>query len=335
LKTDRYKEAGVDIQSGDELVERIKGLAASTFTGGELGGIGGFGGFFSLDLKGLREPVLVSSTDGVGTKLKIALMCRKFDTVGIDLVAMCVNDILTSGAKPLFFLDYFAAGKIGLDMGEAVVRGVAEGCRQAGCSLIGGETAEMPGVYPGEEFDLAGFCVGIADRKKIIDGGNISPGDLIAGLPSSGIHSNGYSLARKVFFEEKGLSVRDVVSALGCSVGEELLKPTVIYAKQLEGFAGIEIRGMAHITGGGWFGNVKRILPEGCSAVFEAGGWDVPPVFSFLEKEGRISRDEMFSVFNMGIGFMLVVPESERTKIPASAEIIGRIERGRGEVKIL
>ena len=335
MKTDKYREAGVDIKTGDELVDRIKGMAASTFTGGEIGGIGGFGGFFSLDTKDMKEPVLVSSTDGVGTKLKIAVMCGKFDTVGIDLVAMCVNDILTSGARPLFFLDYFAAGKIGLDMGEAVVRGIAEGCRRAGCSLLGGETAEMPGVYPGDEFDLAGFCVGIVDREKIVDGGRIEPGDLIVGLPSSGIHSNGYSLARKVFFEDKNLSVDDTVPGLGCSAGEELLRPTVIYSKQLEEFSGIRVHGMAHITGGGWYGNIGRILPEGCRAVVNKGSWDIPAVFSFLRDEGGISEEEMFSVFNMGIGFMLIIPEREIKKIPPSGKIIGRVEAGSGKVEII
>ncbi len=316
MKTDRYKEAGVDIKAGDELVDRIKGLAASTFTGREVGGIGGFGGFFSLDTEGFREPVLVSSTDGVGTKLKIAAMCGKFDTVGIDLVAMCVNDILTSGARPLFFLDYFAAGAVGVDMGEAVVSGVAEGCRRAGCSLLGGETAEMPGVYSGGEFDMAGFCVGIVDRRNIVDGSRIEPGDLIVGLPSSGLHSNGYSLARKVFFEEKKLSVDDMIPELGCSAGEELLRPTVIYSARLKDFAGADIRGMVHVTGGGWRGNITRVLPRGCEAAIKKGSWEIPPVFLFLLEEGGVSEEEMFNVFNMGIGFMLIIPEKDSGKVP-------------------
>ncbi len=335
MKTNKYKQSGVDIAAGDRLVDRIKAIAASTHTGREIGGIGGFGGFFALDAAGFREPVLVSSTDGVGTKIKIASMCRKFDTVGIDLVAMCANDILTSGALPLFFLDYFAAGRIGVDMGEEIVRGVAEGCRMAGCSLLGGETAEMPGVYPGDEFDLAGFCVGIVERSGIIDGTGIQPGDLIAGLPSSGIHSNGYSLARKVFLEEKRRALDYIVPELGCALGEELLRPTVIYRKQVEGFSGAGVRGMVHITGGGWYGNVVRVLPEGCSAVFEKGSWDVPAVFSLLQREGDVSEEEMFSVFNMGIGYMLFIPEKSAGSIPDYAKIIGRVESGDRAVSII
>ncbi len=331
---EKYRQAGGDIKSGDELVKRIKGLAASTFSGGEIGGIGGFGGLFRLDVRDYEEPVLVSAADGVGTKVKIASMCGRFDTVGQDLVAMCVNDVLTSGARPLFFLDYLAAGRMDVAMAEEVVRGVAEGCVLAGCSLLGGETAEMPGVYPEGEFDLAGFCVGIVDRRKIIDGGRIKSGDLIAGLPSSGLHSNGYSLARKVLFEEKGYAPGDYFPELGCRLGEELLRPTVIYVKQVSEFSGIDIRGMVHMTGGGWQGNIERVLPEGCSAAIDGDSWDIPPVFPFIQSRGDITGGEMYSVFNMGIGFVIICSGEDREKIPPFAKIIGKICEGNRKVEI-
>ena len=331
-----YEESGVSIKAGDELVGRIKEIAKTTFGKGVIGGVGSFSALFSIDKEDYNEPVLVSAADGVGTKLKISALCEKYDTVGIDLVAMCVNDILTSGASPLFFLDYLAAGKLNLKQAEEIVSGIAEGCRQAKCSLIGGETAEMPGVYAGGEFDIAGFCVGIVERKKIIDGCRIVPGDIILGIPSSGLHSNGYSLVRKVLLEKRGFKVGDEIAAFGCSLGEELLRPTEIYTSFISEIVNkVDIHGMAHITGGGWYGNIPRVLPEGCSAIVRKGSWTVPPIFNLLKTEGNISEDEMFNVFNMGIGYVIFIGKGDENKL-AGANLVklGEVQEGKREVRI-
>jgi phosphoribosylformylglycinamidine cyclo-ligase len=303
-----YRQAGVDIEAGDEFVRRIRPLVRSTFRPEVLTDLGGFGGLFRFDSARYREPVLVSGTDGVGTKLKIAFLMDRHDTVGIDLVAMCVNDVAVSGAEPLFFLDYFATGKLSLATAESVVKGIAEGCRQAGCALIGGETAEMPSFYPEGEYDLAGFAVGVVDRPKIIDGRDIRPGDVLLGLSSTGLHSNGLSLARRVLLDEAGLTVTSRLSDLTQTLGEELLTPTRIYAKQVLALAGeMPIKGIAHITGGGLTGNLPRIFPAGCDARIDLGSWTVPPIFRVIQKMGRVESEEMLRVFNMGIGLVLVV----------------------------
>jgi phosphoribosylformylglycinamidine cyclo-ligase len=304
-----YREAGVDIDAGDEFVDRIKPLVRSTFRPEVLADLGGFGGLFRLQAKQYEDPVLVSGTDGVGTKLKIAFLMDRHDTVGIDLVAMCVNDIAVSGAEPLFFLDYFATGKLTVDKAQQVVTGIAEGCRQAGCALIGGETAEMPSMYAKGEYDLAGFAVGVVDKPKIIDGKTIKPGDAILGLASSGLHSNGYSLARQVFFDKAKLTVSTTLPELDGPLGEVLLRPTRIYAKQILGLVKeFRVKGIAHITGGGITENVPRIFPPSVRARIDRKAWTVPPVFQVLSHMGQIERNEMYRVFNMGIGLILVVP---------------------------
>lgn len=332
-----YKTSGVDIRKGTKLVDIIKPLARSTFTRGVLGDIGSFGAFFRIDTSTYREPVLVSSTDGVGTKLKIAFMLNRHDTVGIDLVAMCVNDIITSGARPLFFLDYFATGRLSTKKAAQVIKGIAQGCKMAGCSLIGGETAEMPGFYSTDEYDLAGFAVGIVDRKAVINGSKIKKGDVVIGLSSNGLHSNGYSLARKLFFEIKGYSIRRRIKGLDCSIGEELLKPTRIYARSImKLLQDFRVKGMAHITGGGITENLPRILPEGLRAVIKTDSWPVHAIFHIIRSDGDVSDTEMYRTFNMGIGFVVVVRESEAIKIirrlkylGEKAFVIGHIEKGR------
>jgi len=306
----RYKEAGVDIDKGNEFISRIKGMVADTYGRGAIADIGGFSGLFAIGNSGYEDPVLVSSTDGVGTKLNIANLCNKHDTIGIDLVAMCVNDIIVNGAKPLFFLDYFAVSHLDLDVACAVVKGIAQGCKISHCSLIGGETAEMPGLYRAGDYDLAGFVVGIAERNAIIDGSDIKVGNKIIGLASSGLHSNGFSLVRKIFFEEQGLSVDDVVEELGCSVGEELLRPTRIYVESvLKVLRNYKINGLIHNTGGGFLDNVPRILPAGCKAIIDHDSWQIPPIFSFIQKKGNITDLEMYRTFNMGIGMIAIVDE--------------------------
>ena len=304
----RYAEAGVDIDKGNEFVQRIKSIVFPTFKRGVLTDIGGFSGLFSLSGFQFKDPVLISSTDGVGTKLNIAKLCNKHDTIGIDLVAMCVNDIAVSGAKPLFFLDYIAIGKLDLDVATEVVTGIAKGCEIAMCSLIGGETAEMPGLYAEGDYDVAGFVVGIADRSKIIDGSEIKVGDKIIGMASSGLHSNGYSLARKIFFEELGLKVSDTVDELGCTVGEELLRPTRIYSETLLNLTkNFKISGLVHITGGGLIDNIPRILPHGSKAIIHKEAWPVSPIFKILQEKGNITAREMCRTFNMGIGMVAIV----------------------------
>ena len=319
-----YRDAGVDIDAGDEFVDRIKPLVRSTFRPEVLADLGGFGGLFRLAAKQYEDPVLVSGTDGVGTKLKIAFLMDKHDTVGIDLVAMCVNDIAVSGAEPLFFLDYFATGKLAVDKAQQVVAGIAEGCRQAGCALIGGETAEMPSMYPEGEYDLAGFAVGVVDKPKMIDGKTIRAGDAILGLASSGLHSNGYSLARRVFFDKAKLTVGTRLPEVDRPLGEVLLTPTRIYAKQILALAkDFPIKGVAHITGGGITENLPRILPQGVCARIDRKAWPVPPIFDLTRRLGQVERDEMFRVFNMGIGLILVVPPESATPVLKKAGELG------------
>ncbi|WP_437589381.1 phosphoribosylformylglycinamidine cyclo-ligase [Sorangium sp. So ce1000] len=304
-----YREAGVDIDAGDALVERIKRLAKPTRTPEVLADVGGFAGLCTLPA-GLSEPVLVSGTDGVGTKLKVAFATGVHDTVGIDLVAMCVNDVLTVGAKPLFFLDYFATGKLDVDVGEAVVRGIAEGCKQAGCALIGGETAELPGMYADGEYDLAGFAVGVVERSRILDGKRISAGDAVIGVASSGLHSNGFSLARRVLEKEMGLKMGDRVAELGGTVGEALLTPTRIYARAITALlaaCGDAVRGLSHITGGGLPGNLPRVLPDGLGAQLDLGSYQRPAVFQVLQRGGPVDEAEMRRTFNLGVGLIAVV----------------------------
>jgi len=319
-----YRDAGVDIDAGDEFVDRIKPLVRSTFRPEVLTDLGGFGGLFRLQTKKYEDPVLVSGTDGVGTKLKIAFMMDKHDTVGIDLVAMCVNDIAVSGAEPLFFLDYFATGKLAVPKAQQVVSGIADGCRQAGCALIGGETAEMPSFYSDGEYDLAGFAVGVVDRPKMIDGKAIQPGDAIVGLSSSGLHSNGYSLARRVLFDKAKLTVTSRLPELDRSLGDILLTPTRIYAKQiLTLIQECPIKGIAHITGGGITENLPRVFPAGVRARINRKSWTVPPIFQVLSRLGEVEREEMYRVFNMGIGLIVIVPAHAADTVVARATELG------------
>ena len=310
-----YKKAGVDIDEGERFVRLITPLVRKTFRPEVMADIGSFGAFFKLNTRKYTEPVLVSGTDGVGTKLKIAFMMDRHDTVGVDLVAMCVNDILTSGAEPLFFLDYFATGRLRPERAAAVVKGIAEGCRQGGCSLVGGETAEMPGFYKDGEYDLSGFAVGVVDKKRVIDGSRIKPDNVLLGLVSSGLHSNGYSLARKVFFEHQKMTARKVLRDLGIPVGEELLKPTRIYVKAVKALmAKVDVKGMAHITGGGIPGNLPRIFPKGVGACIFRDSWPEQPIFRLIKKYGNVPADDMRRTFNMGIGFIIVVDRVEMQK---------------------
>lgn len=303
-----YKEAGVDIDKADAFVNSIRTLVKTTFRTGVLGDVGGFGGLFHLDPNRYRDPVLVAATDGVGTKLKVAILMGRHDTIGIDLVAMCVNDILVHGATPLFFLDYLAMGELAPDTATRILEGIAAGCREAQCALIGGETAEMPGVYQPGDYDLAGFAVGVVERSQLLDGSDIRVGDKILGLASSGLHANGFSLVRKVFFDRLGLSVHQEIPELGGPLGEELLKPTRIYVEAvLNLLRDLPPQGIAHITGGGLVGNLPRILPKGCQAVLRRGSWPVPAIFRLLQEKGNIPESEMWRTFNNGIGLVLVV----------------------------
>ncbi len=336
-----YKKAGVDIDEGERFVSLISPIVRKTFRPEVMTDIGSFGALFKLDMNKYRTPVLVSGTDGVGTKLKIAFMMDKHDTVGIDLVAMCVNDILTLGAEPLFFLDYFATGKLSPEKARDVVKGMAEGCRQAGCALIGGETAEMPGFYQEEEYDMAGFAVGVVEQDEIIDGAMITGGDVILGLASSGLHSNGYSLVRKVLLDQDSLALDAYIPELQGPLGEELIKPTRIYVQAINALrSGVRIKGMAHITGGGIPGNLPRVLREGLTAVIQKNSWAAPPVFSFIQKRGNVPDDDMKRTFNMGIGYAVVVEEEQvNTAMRLLRELgidvcaIGSIKKG-GEKKI-
>jgi phosphoribosylformylglycinamidine cyclo-ligase len=336
-----YRKAGVDIDEGERFIKIISPLVKKTFRPEVLTDIGSFGALFRLDTAKYREPVLVSGTDGVGTKLKVAFMMDRHNTVGIDLVAMCVNDILTSGAEPLFFLDYFATGKLSPEKAALVIEGIVEGCREAGCALIGGETAEMPGFYREGEYDLSGFAVGVVERSQIIDGSSIKTGDSLIGLLSAGLHSNGYSLARKIFFEVKKMDVAEHVPALGMALGDELLKPTRIYVRALDALRDrVRVKGIAHITGGGIPGNLPRVFPEGVGAVIKSGSWPIPPVFGLLKDMGNVPGDDMARTFNMGIGCIMVVPEevseSALSLLRASgfdSYVIGSIVKGNKEVK--
>jgi phosphoribosylformylglycinamidine cyclo-ligase len=335
-----YKKAGVDIEEGDRFVRMIAPVVRKTFRPEVMAGIGSFGSLFKLDTSKFTEPVLVSGTDGVGTKLKIAFMTGVHDTVGIDLVAMCVNDILTSGAEPLFFLDYFATGKLKAEDSLSVVEGIAKGCRMAGAALVGGETAEMPGFYQDGEYDLSGFAVGVVDHDRIIDGSTVQEGDVIIGLPSSGIHSNGFSLARKVFLEKMKMGVDERLDELEGTLGEELLKPTNIYVKQiLELLEDVPVKAMAHITGGGIPGNLPRALPDGLSARVDASKWPELPVFGLIRKLGGVPEDDMRRTFNMGIGFTIVIEPDFVNKVLETFRKkgydcydIGIIEKGNREV---
>jgi phosphoribosylformylglycinamidine cyclo-ligase len=331
-----YRSAGVDIDAGNQLVQAIKPLVKSTYREGVLGGLGGFGGLFQLPVDRYREPVLVSGTDGVGTKLKLAIEMGRHDTVGIDLVAMCVNDIAVLGAEPLFFLDYYATGKLEMDTARAVIAGIAEGCRQAGAALIGGETAEMPGMYAGTDYDLAGFCVGVVEKSRIIDGSAVRVGDVLIGLPSSGPHSNGYSLIRRVL-EHTGAEPGQPLG--GTTLANALLAPTRIYVASLQALlAEIEVRAIAHITGGGLLENVPRVLPEGTRAVIEADSWERAPIFDWLRHEGRIADDEMYRTFNCGVGMVVCVAADDAERSIAvlhargeTAWRLGRVEAAPGE----
>ncbi|MFH2063623.1 MAG: phosphoribosylformylglycinamidine cyclo-ligase [Pseudomonadota bacterium] len=305
-----YADAGVDIDKANDLVKTIKKIAMQTPRSGVMGEIGGFGGLYSLNVENIERPVLVSSTDGVGTKLKIAFMMDKHDTIGIDLVAMSVNDIIVQGAKPLFFLDYLAVGKLVNQTAAAIIQGVADGCKQAGCALIGGETAEMPSIYQDGEYDLAGFAVGVVDNDKIIDGSEIRVGHKLIGIASSGLHSNGYSLVRKVCFEKLKLKIDTHIPELGRTIGEELLEPTKIYAETVRRLIkDLPIYGLAHITGGGISENIIRIIPQACKVEIQKDSWVIPPIFSYLQKAGKITDMEMLRTFNNGIGMIAVVPE--------------------------
>lgn len=337
-----YADSGVDIQAANRAVELMRRAVRGTYRSGVLTDIGGFGGLFALDTRKYREPVLVSGTDGVGTKLRVAFMLDRHDTVGIDLVAMCANDILAHGSEPLFFLDYLAVGRLEPEKVAAVVGGVAEGCRQAGCALIGGETAEMPGFYGPDEYDLAGFVVGVVERSRVVTGADIRTGDVLVGCASAGLHSNGYSLARKVLFEVGAYDIDNYLHALGRTVGEELLVPTRIYVRSvLPLLPRFTVRGMAHVTGGGLLENVPRILPRGLAARVRRGSWPVPPVFELIRELGGVAESEMFRTFNMGIGFVLVVPAAEAGQVVDAlraqgepAYLIGEVVKGENDVRL-
>lgn len=338
-----YRDAGVDIDAMNAGVSAIKQHVRTTFTPGVLSDVGSFGGLFALDWTKYKEAVLVSSIDGVGTKLKVALLAGKHDTVGIDLVSHCVNDILVQGARPLFFLDYYGTGKLAPDVLIEVVKGLAEGCRDVGCALLGGETAELPGVYPDEEYDLAGCIVGVVERSKVVDGSTVSPGDAVVGLASSGLHTNGYSLARRVLFDIGGLSVDSRPEQLeGRTVGVALLEPHRCYANAvLPLLDEFNVKGMAHLTGGGFYDNIPRVLPNGCSVTIQRESWKAPPIFPFIQVLGDVPDAEMYRTFNMGIGYVLIVPRDQSADIVSRlnqagerAYVIGEVEHGERTVTI-
>lgn len=331
-----YREAGVDIDAGNKAVDLMKKHVRATYRPEVLGDIGGFGGLFALNTGKYREPILVSGTDGVGTKLCVAFMADKHDTIGQDAVAMCVNDILVQGAEPLFFLDYLAVGKLEPEKVATVVSGIAKACLESGCSLIGGETAEMASFYKNGEYDIGGFAVGVAERSKLITGQTIKPGDVLLGLPSSGLHSNGYSLVRKICFDLKGFTIDQYIPELGKNLGEELLIPTNLYPKAcLPLIEKFEIRGMVHVTGGGFYENIPRVLPEGCGVEVDITAWPVPKIFSLLQQWGNVAWPEMYRTFNMGIGMILVVPQAEVAGIQQdltsrgeTSYVIGHVTKG-------
>ena len=340
-----YKKAGVDIEAGYKSVELMKKHVKETMRAEVLGGLGGFSGAFSLNkIKEMEDPVLLSGTDGCGTKVKLAFLMDKHDTIGIDAVAMCVNDIACAGGEPLFFLDYIACGKNYPEKIAEIVKGVAEGCKQSGAALIGGETAEHPGLMPEDEYDLAGFAVGVVDRKNMITGKTIAKGDVLVGIASSGIHSNGYSLVRKVFEMKKESLDKTYESLGGKSLGETLLTPTVIYVKALRTIkeGGVTIKGCSHITGGGFYENIPRMLPENAHANIKVGSYEIPPIFDMLAKEGNISKEMMYNTYNMGIGMLLAVDAADADKTVALAEqagekayIIGEIAEGEKGISLL
>ncbi len=343
-KSDSYAAAGVDVTAGYEAVNRIKPLVESTYTHGVMGSLGGFGGMFAPDLAGMEKPVLVSGTDGVGTKLKLAFLMDRHDTVGIDCVAMCVNDIACSGARPLFFLDYLAVGKNLPSRVEAIVSGLAEGCRQAGCALIGGETAEMPGFYPEDEYDLAGFSVGIVDEQNMIDGRHLQEGDLLIGLASSGLHSNGFSLVRKVLNLTKREALEQIIPELGCSLGEELLKPTRIYVQSILCLlkSEIQVKAISHITGGGLYENVPRMMKAGLTASIQKASIPAPPIFEIIAQRGAIPQRDMYNTFNMGIGLVLAIPKEQvgqalevLVRNGERAYVIGTVVKGEIGIELL
>jgi len=320
----KYAEAGVDIEKANRLVEILKPITRKTYKPGVMTDIGRFAGLFSINTQDIREPVLVSSTDGVGTKLKVAFMMDKHDTIGIDLVAMCVNDIVVEGATPLFLLDYISMGNLDLRKVEEIVTGIAAGCQEAQCSLIGGETAEMPGLYAQDEYDLAGFVVGIADKQELIDGSEIAVGYQLIGIGSSGLHSNGFSLARNVFFEKLKMSVSDYVEDFGKTLGEELLTPTKIYARTLVNLRrDFRIYGISHITGGGIIDNLPRALPKACKAVIRRASWERQPIFSYIQKGGEVSEQEMFRTFNNGLGLIIVVNQEQLSDVIMRLQAMG------------
>ena len=324
MKKFSYRDAGVDIEKGDAFVQAIKPMVESTFRPEVLTKIGGFAGCVSLNLERYKKPILVSSTDGVGTKLKIAFMMDRHDTVGIDLVAMCVNDIVVGGAKPLFLLDYLATSKLDTKKAMKVVSGIVKGCIEAECSLIGGETAEMPGIYKEGEYDLAGFAVGIVEDAQLIDGSSVTVGDKLIGIASSGLHSNGYSLVRKLLLDQHKMDLGKRIEEIGEVLGEELLRPTRIYVKTILNLArDFNIGGIAHITGGGITGNLPRVVPKGCKAIVQKGAWEILPIFSFLKEKGRISEEEMLRTFNNGIGMILIVRSKEVEDILARLHTLG------------
>jgi phosphoribosylformylglycinamidine cyclo-ligase len=333
-----YKDAGVDTKEGERAVSLMKEHVRKTFDKTVLAGLGGFGSLYRLDTDGVSEPVLVAGADGVGTKLKLAFMMDRHDTVGVDCVAMCVNDILCQGATPLFFLDYIAAGRIEAEKIAEIVKGVADGCLSAGCSLVGGETAEMPDFYAEGEYDLAGFAVGLADRSRVVDGRDVREGDLLVGLASSGVHSNGFSLARRVLFDEMGLGAGDRVPELGGVLGEVLLTPTRIYSAACRAvLPRAAVKGMIHVTGGGFFENIPRALPDGLGAVIRRGSWDVPAIFPYISRGGDIEEREMFSTFNMGVGLIMIVAPDDAPRVlrllkeaGESAFVIGEAAAGEG-----
>jgi phosphoribosylformylglycinamidine cyclo-ligase len=336
-----YESSGVSIDAGNEVVRRIKSLARSTFTPGVLSQIGSFGGLFNLSDAGLREPVLVASADGVGTKLKVAFLANRHDTIGADLVNHCVNDILVQGAAPLFFLDYLATGRLSPDVAEQVVSGMASACRENACALLGGETAEMPGFYADGEYDLAGFIVGAVERTRVIDGRSLVPGDVLIGLPSTGLHTNGYSLARRIIFDALGLTTDSVLPGLGVTVADALLATHRSYLSVLRPIVERQLaKGLAHITGGGITENLPRILPNGLTAEIRRGSWDVPPLFALLQQAGAVADDEMYRAFNMGIGMIVACGEADAGTVLATltsagegaAAVIGRTLEGDKQV---
>lgn len=338
--SDAYKQAGVDIAAGNEAVERMKKHVKRTFRPEVMADLGGFGSLFALNKDKYEEPVLVSGTDGVGTKLKLAFAMDRHDTIGIDAVAMCVNDIVVQGAEPLFFLDYLACDRVIPEKIEAIVAGIAEGCHQAGCALIGGETAEMPGMYSEGEYDIAGFTVGIVDKSKVIDGSTIAAGDAVIGLASSGVHSNGFSLVRKLLLEQSGYSLQDEVAELNGKLGDVLLEPTKIYVKPLLALLEkLTVKGMAHITGGGFIENIPRMLPDNVNVDIEYGSWPILPIFKLLQDKGAITNRDMFTTFNMGIGLVMVVKQEDAESALAilreqgeEAFLIGRVTEGDSRV---